>query len=115
MKALISTNNDIVIVRLKGTPDTDSIDSFNKTCNHFLTNKKVIFNLADLSFVGSCGISDLIETVKNMQNNSLLKVCNLGSEFQTIFTSGHFKNLEIYESEDLAKKSFSKSNVLKFQ
>lgn len=106
MKVQIDTDRDVVIFRLKGAPDPESVDSFFQHYSHLLSKKKIIFNLADLDFVGSSGIFDLMESVKNLKKNAELKFCNAGIEFQTILSSTHFEGIEIYENEDLAQKSF---------
>lgn len=106
MKACFNTTDDVTTVRLEGVPDPESIASFSQTCSHFLSQKKIVFNLDGLSFVGSSGIFDLIKTVQNLQKSSQIKFCNAGVEFHTILSSKHFDGIEIYESEEMAQKSF---------
>ena len=104
MKAYFIKENDVTIVRLKGNFNFESIDSFGQKCKQDLKNQKVVFNLQDLAFVGSSGFDTFMSILKDM--NSSLRVCNASCEFVRMFQACHLKNLEIYESENLAKKSF---------
>jgi len=49
--------------------------------------KNLIFNLENLQFVGSSGISKFAETLKeaNIRYNQMAKIANVGSEFEKIF------------------------------
>ena len=106
MKTQITKNKDVIIVRLQGLADVESVVSLNQTCDQHLLQKKIIFNLADLNFVGSSGIAALTGILKKLSQNSRLKVCSVGSEFRRIFASSHLEDLEIYETEDKALKEF---------
>ena len=108
MEANFSKKDDVIIVRLKGHADFESIASLNQTCNKYLLqNKKIIFNLAHLSFVGSNGVANLISILKNLKTHSSLKMCSVGEEFQRIFASSQLDHLEIYEDEQSAKQAFN--------
>ena len=107
-KLIFLKKNDVFIVRLKGYADFESVTSLEQTCSQYLLgNKKVIFNLADLNFVGSSGLSTLINILQKLKSQSSLKICNAGREFQRIFASSHLGHLEIYENESSAAQSFT--------
>ena len=107
METQITKTKDVIIVRLKGFSDFESITSLDQTCQKYLLQKKVIFNLADLHFVGSSGISNLMEIIKKLAGQSTLKMCHVGQEFRRIFS--HIDHLDFYENEDNAKESLSQS------
>lgn len=111
MNAKIQKEGDVLVVYLDGTIDFDSTEPFRKTVLTHLKEQKVIFNLKDLSFVGSNGITPFIETMTQLceLNRQGVRFCNIGSEFRRIFEASEIKNLEIYESEHLAKRSFFES------
>lgn len=108
MQTDFSKKDDVIIVRLKGHADFESVAELNQTCNKYLLhNKKVIFNLAHLNFVGSNGVAHLINILKNLKTHSSLKMCSVGEEFQRIFADSRLGHLEIYEDEKSAKQAFS--------
>lgn len=109
MQTQITKNGDIIIVRLKGVADFESIVSLDKTCEKYFIQKKIIFNLADLNFVGSSGLSNLTEIIKKLTHQSSFKICNVGNELLRIFNSSRLENLEIYEDENSAQQSFTQS------
>ena len=106
MQTQITQNGDIVIVRLKGAADFESVLSLDETCQKYLNQKKVIFNLSKLNFVGSSGIDNLTQMIEKLNRSSSLKVCHVSSEFRRIFASSPLKHLEIYDDENGAKLSF---------
>ncbi len=108
MKAIIEQKGDIFIVHFKGRIDYESADLFRKNGSRFLDNQKVIFNFADLSFVGSSGISPFVETIQDLfdKNNSNMKFCKVGSEFKKIFAANTLRRSEIYEDSNAAQMAF---------
>ena len=106
MKAQITVKEDIIIVRLKGVADFESVDSLEHTCQNYFLKKKIIFNLADLSFVGSSGLENLSEIIKKLKAKSNFKMCNVASEFQKIFADSRLENFTFYENERSAEQAF---------
>jgi anti-anti-sigma factor len=71
--------------------------------------KRIIFNLENLEFVGSSGISSFVQTLKEFNANATTKprYCNVKSEFRRIIKAFDETELfQIYETEDRARKSF---------
>ena len=106
MRTQVTKNDDIIVVRFQGTADVESVAGFDYTCRKYFLEKKIIFNLADLNFVGSSGLSKLMTTISSMTQNSKLKICSVGRELQKVFAEGPTKHLHIYEDETSAKKAF---------
>jgi anti-anti-sigma regulatory factor len=73
-----------------------------------LIHDKVVFNMRELSFVGSSGITTFVETLRSFaqSNKNKPKFCGLGSEFKRVFAAGELAELEVYESANLAVNSF---------
>ena len=106
MKAQITVKEDIIIVRLKGVADFESVDSLEHTCKNYFLKKKIIFNLEGLNFVGSSGLANLSEIIKKLSLKSNFKMCNVGSEFQKIFADSRLKSFTFYEDESSAERAF---------
>ena len=100
MEAWIERSGDVVVVHLKGRVDYDSFEPFRQHCVSHLLKEKVIFNLKDLAFVGSIGITDFVETMTHMSKASTggIKFASVGSEFRRIFEASEIVNLAIYDS-----------------
>jgi len=108
MKALVQQEGELFVIHLKGIIDFDSTEPFRKTVLSHLKDRKVVFNLNELSFVGSNGITPFIETLVELSqgDETNIRFCHLSSEFQRIFEASDIKNLKIYENEQIAKNSF---------
>lgn len=108
MKALIRQDGEVFVIHLKGQLDMDTSEPFRKTVLSHLQRQKVIFNLSELSFVGSNGITSFVETMVELANTAQARVhfCHLSSEFQRILEASDIQNLRIYDDENIAKTSF---------
>lgn len=108
MEAKFVQDGDILIVHLRGKVDYETVEPFRQTCLSHLTRHKVIFDLKELSFVGSIGITDLVGTLADMsqQTQSGVKFSRVGSEFRRVLQASHIKNIEIYEDPEKARLAF---------
>lgn len=116
MKTNIKKSGDTIVVEFNGKlnfeireplkNDLSKIIDENRTDS---TPKKIIFNLEKLDFVGSSGISNFIQTLREF-NHSLEvkpKYCHVKSEFQKIIKSfDDEQEFNFYDSEETAKRSF---------
>ena len=110
MKAFIRKNhNNVLIIHLKGEVDFASAEPFHETCMNKLSKKNIVFNLKNLSFVGSDGISSFMKTMKDLNKESKLQFCCVGSEFQKVFAESEIKDIAIYEDEKSATVAFQQS------
>jgi anti-anti-sigma factor len=111
MQAIIANANegDVVIVRLCGRLDIEAAQNFREACVSYLTDKKVVFNFRELSFVGSSGIVPFLEAMQRLGllSKSGFKFCLVGSEFRKVFAASPLGHIEIYESEMAATAAFS--------
>ncbi len=70
---------------------------------------KVIFNLENLEFVGSCGISHFIQTLKEFNSKAQVRTryCHVRNEFKRMFKSIEEDQIfECFDNEEKAKRSF---------
>ncbi len=110
MHVELEERGEIVVINLSGRIDYESADRFKTTCLNLLIDRKIIFNLQSLNFVGSSGITPFLETMEGLSRDSkdTLKFCSVGSEFRKIFEAGSLKEIEICENTELAQIAFSR-------
>ena len=122
MKTQIKRNGDTVVVSIDGkidyetqVPLKDELQRLAKN-THTRTDStptKVIFNLKNLEFVGSSGISNLVQTLKDFNTRSEVKprYCHVRSEFQKIIKAfDEEQGFEIFDTEERARSSFEQNN-----
>jgi len=127
MKTQIKKDGDTVVVSIDGkidyetqVPLKDELQRLTRQALHEAdTTKtdavatKVIFNLKNLEFVGSSGISNLVQTLKDFNTRSELKprYCHVRSEFQKIIKAfDEEQGFEIFDTEERARNSFDQNN-----
>jgi len=116
MKTQFKRIGDTIIVSLAGRMDFENQvplrDELEKLIDRAKTDsvpKKIIFNLENLDFVGSSGISSFVQTLKNFNGSVEMRprYCNVKSEFRRFMKafdeSGIF---DFYDNEDRARQSF---------
>ena len=108
MKARISQNGDVMVVHVSGHIDYETVSPFRETCMTQFRKRKVVFNLENLSFVGSSGITQFVQTLQDLAEASPdgLKVCQASSEFRKVLTSNDIRGLQIFEEQFQAEQSF---------
>lgn len=109
MEAKVVNQDGVYIVTLSGQLDFESADNLRATCRKLFREKKVIFNLEKLNFVGSSGLTPFLELLSEM-NKTLgrdIKLCSVSSEFVRLFEAGELYGLEIYENEKNARMAFN--------
>jgi len=116
MKTEIRKTGDTIIVTLNGrldfetyVPLREDLVKLADQSSGDLVPKKIIFNLEQLEFVGSSGISSFIQTLKefNASVPHRPRYCNVKSEFRKIIKAFDDEQIfDFYESEDRARKSF---------
>jgi anti-anti-sigma factor len=116
MKTHIKKNGDTIIVTMDGLLDFGTHVPLREDLTKLMGQtqsdsvpKKIIFNLENLEFVGSSGISSFVQTLKEFNANSPTRprYCNVKSEFKKIIKAFDETELfEFFEDEDWARKSF---------
>lgn len=108
MEARVQVVGDVYSVELVGRIGFDVIDTFRKVCLEKWSNRKLIFDLKRLHFVGSHGIADFVSTLEDLSNsgNTRIKFCGVSSEFVKVFQASQIRNLEFHDSLDRAVQSF---------
>lgn len=128
MKTIIRKLGDTVIVTMDGHLDFGTYVPLREQLGRLLSparsseedvmgiashdsppSPKIIFNLKNLEFVGSSGISSFVQTLKefNEQLSVKPKYCNVRSEFKRIIKAfDESEAFEFFDSEEGAKQSF---------
>jgi anti-anti-sigma factor len=116
MKTQIKKNGDTVVVSMDGRLDFETNVPLREELAKLIrpnrtdsTPKRIIFNLENLEFVGSSGISSFVQTMKefNATAPSKPRYCNVKSEFKRVIKAfDEEQGFEFHDNEERAKKSF---------
>ncbi len=115
MKAKIRQNEDQIILSLEGKIDYETQDDacavINKTIEKNKTDetpKKIIVSMKELQFVGSAGITQFVEQLKKIhdQTDVTPKYVAVKSEFQKIIKAFDEENeFEFFDDEKLSRRN----------
>jgi anti-anti-sigma factor len=115
MKARTKTSEDSIVLYIDGKIDyetQDEVCSFiNKTIERNKkdeTPKKVVMNFKNLDFVGSSGITQFVQSLKQIHTDTHVtpKYCGVRSEFQKIMKAFDAENeFEFYDDEALNRRN----------
>jgi anti-anti-sigma factor len=105
----VKKEGDVFVVDLFGYLDFESTPPFEENCLSHLLSHKVVFNLGELSFVGSCGITSFVDALVRFHRQCLeeTKFCGLSSEFRKIFSVKARGEMVFYEDVNAAILSYS--------
>ncbi len=108
MEAKIQKEGEVTIVVLKGYLDFETTEPFRKTCFQRLINQNIVFDLRQLNFVGSSGLTSFLEVLREFKtkNTQPVKFCGLSQEFRRFFWASEIGDVEIYEDSPTAYASF---------
>ncbi|MGK5084079.1 STAS domain-containing protein [Bdellovibrionota bacterium FG-1] len=116
MKTQIKKNGDTIVVSMDGKLDFETNVPLREELSKLIkphktdsTPKKIIFNLENLEFVGSSGISSFVQTLKefNAVAQEKPRYCHVKSEFRRVMKAfDETEVFEFYDTEERAKKSF---------
>ena len=109
MVANFERREDVFVVELRGRLDFDTTEPFRKTCCERLMTEKIIFDMANLVFVGSLGLQEFVDTMDQIARTSktVIRCCGVSSEFRRMFEASGIARLAIYDSRETALRSFA--------
>src|SRR5438046_2513897 len=106
-------DGNTLIFELEGQLDFETTMKFQATCEEIIQkgpeNCRVIFNMEKLKFVGSSGINQFIDVMKDFNTKPTPpKICKASSEFSKILRAYQTarRPFEIYEDESQAQHAF---------
>lgn len=113
MKTVIRKEGNTVIISIQGHLDyetTNNLKTDLTTLSNSNANEQVVFDLADLQFVGSSGISAFVQTLRdfNTRSNHRPRYANVKNEFKRIISAfDETGSFEFWETAERAIKSFN--------
>lgn len=106
-------DGNLLIFELEGQLDFETTIKFQQACEDIIQksgeNSRVIFNMEKLKFVGSSGINQFIDVMKEFNAKPQPpKICKASSEFSKILKAYQTtrRPFEIYEDESQAVQAF---------
>jgi anti-anti-sigma factor len=115
MKARINSNPESIIISLDGKIDYETQDEVCEIINNAIArNKKdqvaknIIVNFKGLEFVGSCGITQFVQNLKAIHEDTSTapKYCGVRSEFQKIIKAFDEENeFDFYDDATLSRRN----------
>lgn len=108
MEAKIQRHGDITVVQLRGQIDLEKNQNFRQFCFQQLADKKAVFCLDGLQFVGSSGIQVFFRTLEEIHARSKhgIKVSGLKPDFLRVLRYTAVSRLEVHETSEFAVRSF---------
>jgi anti-anti-sigma regulatory factor len=88
--------------------EIEKTQSFKRACLQKFSDKKVVFCMKNLHFVGSSGIQNLFGVLNDLHCNKKMsvKIAGLNPDFQRLFQFSECGQLELHESIENAIQSF---------
>ena len=111
METKYAVRGEVVIVEFTGRLDFETTAPFKRTCTERLLSEKVVFDLKNLNFVGSLGLTDFVSTLNDIARESGpgVRFCGVSSEFRRLFESTGLASQSIFENQEKAVQSFARS------
>lgn len=108
MEIKLVLDGDISVVALSGRIEIEKNHFFKKACLEKFSDKKVVFCMKNLNFVGSSGIQNFFCLLNdlNATNKVSVKIAGLTPDFKRLFSFSEYSTLEMHESIEGALQSF---------
>lgn len=108
MEIKLVLDGDITVVSLSGRIEIEKTQSFKNACLRTFANKKVVFCMKNLNFVGSSGIQNFFSVLNDLNSGKQMsvKIARLNPDFQRLFSFSECSSLEMHESIEGALQSF---------
>lgn len=108
MEAKVKRNGEVFVIHMRGKVLADAVEVFHQVLKKQMVKEKFVLEMSQLHFVGSNGISHLLDTLCELAKIQCrpLKMYNVPSEFLKIFTANIKESFFVYSDEEMAMKSF---------
>ncbi len=109
MEIKLLLDGEIAVVSLSGRIEIEKTQSFKKACQQNFKDKKIVFCMKNLSFVGSSGIQSFFGVLNDLNASKTMtaKIAGLNPDFQRLFSFTECSSLEVHDSVENAMQSFS--------
>ena len=114
MKTRMKKEGDTLIVNMDGRLDFETSEPLKQDLEKIKRQSQsdsvaqIVFNLENLEFVGSSGISSFVQTMREFNDNAASKprYCNVKSEFKRVIKAFEGEDaFEFFDTEERAKKT----------
>lgn len=111
MQAKLHVQGDITVVSISGKLQIEKTQHLKKVFEENLSDKKVVFCLDQLSFVGSSGIQSFFNLLSDFKASGKMdvKVAGLRPDFLRLWSFGA-RQIELHENVEQAVESFVQSH-----
>lgn len=109
MEIKLLLDGEIAVVSLSGRIEVERTQFFKRACLQKFSDKKVVFCLKNLNFVGSSGIQNFFSILNdlNVSQRMNAKISGLTPDFKRLFNSSQCSSLEVHESIENALQAFN--------
>ena len=114
MEAKLAQVGEVVVVTINGRLDIDMAPPFKEACLKNLLDKKVVFNLQPMSFVGSTGIQSFFQVLKELhaKNKFGVRIAGMTADFLRLWKVHTDATFVIYETSQTAVLSFDQPVII---
>ena len=110
MKITKTTQQDVVIYCINGDIDINSSPDIRKTFAELTAScqKKIVINLAEVSYIDSSGLATLVEMLKKIKSyGGRLRLSNLADKVKGLFEITKLEKIfQIYDTAEQAVADF---------
>ncbi len=101
-------DGEITVVSLSGKIEVEKAQAFKAACLRSFANRKVVFCMKKLNFVGSSGIQSFFGVLNDLNSSNKLnvKIAGLNQDFARLYQFADCSHLELHESIEGAIQSF---------
>jgi anti-anti-sigma factor len=114
LQARLKNHGDVTIVEFSGRIDIESAPPFRQACRTHLKGKKVVFDFAKLSFVGSTGMLPFLEALEEFTKTpgNQAKLSGIGLEFGRVLSATTLGLIESWDVEAQAVEAFTNPRMI---
>lgn len=107
MEAKLEQHGDVTVVSFIGKLEMEKAAPLRELCLKNFKDRKVVFNLSHLSFVGSSGLSTFVETIRILSESSNeFKLAGAGLEFRRLINLTVNPEFSFFEDTRKAIESY---------
>lgn len=108
MNIRLILDGEITVVSLSGRIEIEKTQAFRQACLTNFADRKVVFCMRNLNFVGSSGIQNFFGILNQLNHERKLnvKIAGLNPDFQRLFQFSACSDLELHADVEGAIQSF---------
>ncbi len=108
MKVNIVEQGEVFFLHVEGRLEIEKIKLLTSQLKSKFQNKKIVFCLEKLSFVGSCGIQKFFLDIEELHKNHIIeaRIVGLPRDFRFMMRFNPIGHLEFLENAQVALESF---------